>query len=107
VGRAFLAVIAAGVALVAPATARGATIVAYITPGQAKPNINAQKPTANPNWWMGTPQTQMTTRVPSGKNPNDYPTLQTFPTVSTQPVDKSSGANVSLPVSTCAGPPIN
>lgn len=80
----------------------------YVTPAQVcttkdaqKPNVNAQRPNPNPNWWMGTPQSQMTQRMPAGRNPNDSPMLQTFPTVYTQPVDASKDGPKTLPVSTC------
>lgn len=101
----------AAVALAAPAGARAAVTVSYVSPAQTcttkdaqKPNPNAQ-PNANPNWWMGTPQNQVATRLPSGRDPNDYPTLQTFPTVYSQPVDTNKNGPKPLSISTCASPP--
>lgn len=98
----------ATLALLAPATVSAAATVAYVTPAQVcttkdaqKPG-NGQRPNANPNWWMGTAQSQMTSRLPRGENPNDVQNaMQSFPTVYTQPVDKNAGAKIAIPVSTC------
>lgn len=100
----------AAVALLAPASVSAARTVAYVTPAQACTTKDAQKsnaavqPKPNPNWWTGTPQSQMTARMPSGRNPNDFSTpLTTFPTVYTQPVDKNGVAKIAIPLSTCNG----
>src|SRR5579863_5056788 len=110
-GRTISAICAsAAAALLAPAAVSAAATVAYVTPAQActtkdarKPN-SALQPKPNPNWWMGTPQSQMGMRLPRGENPNDVQNaMQTFPTVYTQPADKDSGAKITIPVSTCNG----
>lgn len=111
VKRTILAIsVGAAVVFAAAPTANAASTVAYVTVAQIcttkdaqKPNINPQRPNPNPNWWMGTAQSQMTMRPSHGQTPNDVQNaMQTFPTVYQQPVDKNSGAKVALPTSTCS-----
>ena len=107
-GRLFLVSGIAAMALVVPANTGAAPILGYGT-GTAAPctTTDAQPPSpkrpgaADNKWWMGAPQSQMTTRTPSSQSPNDFPTLQTFPTVYTQPADKATRTKITLPVSTC------
>jgi hypothetical protein len=114
-----IVVISASAAIVslAPIGASAGTTVGYITNTPActtkdaqRPNNSQRRNAAGNDWWMGTPQSQMTTRMPAGQNPNDFPAaFQTFPTVYSQPTDKDGAPTVAngqktFPVSTCGNP---
>lgn len=111
IGRTILAACASALVLVAPAVAGSPAIVSYQPDAAAKacttkalqsPNNGTQsRPSAN-EWWKSPAQSQMTMRIPNGRDPNDFANAMTmFPTVFEQPRDNDGKKNVTLSVSTC------
>ena len=114
----------AAIVLVAPTVARAVPTVSYMPGAQQecttkdaqRPNDDALRTNASGNnWTQITMQRQLTTRMPRGQNPNDFPNaFQTFPTVYVQPSDNDAGPTVTLtppsfangrktlPLSTCS-----
>lgn len=113
------------VALVAPVGAKAGMTLSYIPGDQPActtkeaqlPNNASQTARANANdsWMDGVSRSPSAMLLPIGRNPNDFPTLSTFPTVFMQPTDSvrdpkpspslpSTFANgrKGLPVSTCS-----
>lgn len=113
IGRTILATCASALVLAAPAVAGGAATVGYEPAAPAKacmtkplqsPDNAAQSRASAGDWWKTPSQSEMTMRMPSSRNPNDFATpLTTFPTVFEQPRDNDGKKTVTLSVSTCDG----